>query len=101
VDVVAEMFDKNDSFYLMVTPEGTRKLSKKWRRGFYEIAMKADVPIGCVYLDYRKREVGLGLVLTPSGDFDKDLALIQDFYRKKAMPRHPDRFNLSAMYEDE
>jgi 1-acyl-sn-glycerol-3-phosphate acyltransferase len=100
VDVVAELFAKNDSFYLMVTPEGTRKLVKKWRRGFYEIAMKAEVPIACVYIDYRKREVGLGLVLHPSGDYAKDLAIIQDFYRDKK-PRHPDRFNLSPMYDEE
>jgi len=99
IDVVSDLFDKNDSFYLMVTPEGTRKLVKKWRRGFYAIAMAAEVPIGCVYLDYRKREVGLGLVLHPTGDFEKDLAVIQNFYRDKAA-RHPDRFNMSPMYNE-
>lgn len=99
VDEVAELFAKNDSFYLMVTPEGTRSLVKKWRRGFYAMALKANVPIGCVYLDYRKREVGLGLIVQPSGDYEKDLAIIQNFYRDKA-PRHPDRFNLSPMYSE-
>lgn len=97
---VAEMFAQNDSLFLMVTPEGTRKLVKKWRRGFYAMAMAADVPIGCVYLDYRKRQVGLGLVIHPSGDYEKDLKEIQEFYRDKAA-RHPDRFYLSPMYDDE
>lgn len=101
VDIVADLFKKNKSFYLMVTPEGTRSLVKKWRRGFYTIALKADVPIGCVYLDYRKREIGLGLVIQPSGDYEKDLAIIQEFYRTKAVARHPDRFNLSAMHEED
>ncbi|MEN8226303.1 MAG: 1-acyl-sn-glycerol-3-phosphate acyltransferase [Bacteroidota bacterium] len=100
IEVVTEQFNKNESFYLMVTPEGTRKLVKKWRRGFYAIAMASNVPIGCVYLDYRKREIGLGLVIHPSGDYEKDLAQIQDFYRDKAA-RHPDRFSLSPMYADE
>lgn len=99
VEVVAELFNKNEFFFLMVTPEGTRKLVKKWRRGFYAIAMEADVPIGCVYLDYRKREIGLGMVFHPTGDFEKDLLVIQSFYRDK-VARHPDRFNMSPMYDE-
>jgi 1-acyl-sn-glycerol-3-phosphate acyltransferase len=100
VDHVAGLFEKSDSFYLMVTPEGTRKLVRKWKKGFYAIAMQANVPIGCVYLDYREKKVGYGLTLYPSGDYEKDLQLIQDFYRDKH-PRHPDRFNLSPMYADD
>jgi len=99
VEQVAEMFKKNDSFYLMVTPEGTRKLVRKWKKGFYAIAMAAEVPIGCVYLDYRNKRVGYGLTVYPSGDYEKDLKIIQDFYRN-THPRHPDRFNLSSMYEE-
>lgn len=97
VEQVAEMFAKNESFYLMVTPEGTRKLVRKWKKGFYAIAMAAGVPIGCVYLDYRNKRVGYGLTVYPSGDYEKDLKIIQDFYRDKH-PRHPERFSLSPMY---
>jgi 1-acyl-sn-glycerol-3-phosphate acyltransferase len=99
IDQVAEQFEKNESFYLMVTPEGTRKLVKKWRKGFYAIAMKANVPIGCVYLDYRNKRIGYGKTVYPSGDYEKDLKIIQDFYRG-TYPRHPDRFNLSPMYDE-
>lgn len=100
IGIVAGMFRKNESFYLMVTPEGTRKLVKKWRRGFYAIAKAADVPIGCVYLDYRRREIGLGLVIHPSGDYEKDLKKIQDFYHDKPA-RHPERFYWSPVYDEE
>lgn len=100
IEYVAELFEKNECFYLMVTPEGTRKLVKKWRKGFYAIAMAAKVPIGCVYLDYRNKRVGYGLTVYPSGDYEKDLKIIQDFYRT-THPRHPDRFNLSEMYDEE
>ncbi len=101
VEQIADLFNKNDSFYLMVTPEGTRKLVKKWKKGFYAIAMEANVPIGCVYLDYRNRKVGYGLTVYPSGDYEKDLKTIQDFYTSTAHARHPDRFNLSAMYDED
>jgi 1-acyl-sn-glycerol-3-phosphate acyltransferase len=100
VEQVAEMFAMNKSFYLIVTPEGTRKLVRKWKKGFYAIAMAADVPIGCVYIDYRNKRVGYGLTVHPSGDYEKDLRIIQDFYRDKH-PRHPERFSLSPMYAGE
>jgi len=100
VEEIAEMFNSNDSFYLMITPEGTRKLVKKWKKGFYAIAMAAEVPIGLVYLDYRNKKIGYGLTVYPSGDYEKDLKIIQDFYRG-TYPRHPDRFSLSAMYDEE
>lgn len=98
IDQVAEEFAKNESFFLMITPEGTRSLVKKWKKGFYAIAMKAEVPIGCVYLDYKKKCIGYGMTVYPTGDYEKDLKKIQDFYRDKH-PRHPDRFNLSPMVD--
>ena len=99
IEIAAEEFKKHDSLYLVITPEGTRKLVTKWRRGFYAIAVAAEVPIGCIYLDYRKRECGLGLVLYPTGNYEEDLKKIEDVYRNKSA-RHPDRFNLSPMYQD-
>ena len=57
------------------------------------------MPIGLVYLDYRNRKIGYGLTVYPSGDYEKDLKIIQDFYRDK-YPRHPDRFSLSPMYDE-
>lgn len=94
VEYVAELFKQYDSLYVVVTPEGTRSLVPNWRRGFYYIADRAGVPMALAYLDYRKKEIGIGMMVEPSGDYKKDLAGIQDFYRDK-IPRHPENFNLS------
>jgi len=96
VDRVAEMFNTRDSFYVAITPEGTRQLTPKWRKGFYHIALKANVPIALVYVDYKKKEGGYGPIITPSGDYEKDLKIIQDFY-KTITPKYPKKSNLSPI----
>ncbi len=95
VKKITEEFNKHDRFYLLITPEGTRKRVNRWKKGFYFIAKTAEVPVFCGFLDYRKKEGGVGMMVEPSGDFEKDFALIEDFYRDKEA-RHPERFNLTG-----
>jgi 1-acyl-sn-glycerol-3-phosphate acyltransferase len=95
VDQVKELFDASESLYVVITPEGTRKKVYQWKKGFYLIAMEAGVPIACSFINYGNKTGGIGPIFHPSGDYDKDLALIQDFYRDK-VARHPERFNLTG-----
>lgn len=95
---VVDLFNNADSIYVLITPEGTRKLSKRWKKGFYHIAQQAKVPIALGYADYAKKEAGVGPVIYPSGDYEKDLKIIQDFYRDKTA-KHPEMFNLTTKTE--
>ncbi len=94
VGQVVDHFNKSESLYVLITPEGTRKLNKRWKKGFYHIAEKANVPIAFGYADFKKKEAGVGLVIYPCGDYKKDLKIIQDFYRDKAA-KYPEQFNLT------
>jgi 1-acyl-sn-glycerol-3-phosphate acyltransferase len=94
VESVAAQIRQNDSFYIVITPEGTRRLNPNWKRGFYYIAQQARVPVALGYLDYEKKTGGVGPIFTPSGDYHKDFKLLEDFYRGKGA-RHPEKFNLS------
>jgi len=80
VEQIVGQFSKRRAFVLGLAPEGTRKSVTRWKSGFYHIAAGADVPIVCGYFDYRTREVGIGPVVFPSGDYEKDLARILSFY---------------------
>jgi 1-acyl-sn-glycerol-3-phosphate acyltransferase len=95
VKTIGQHFEEKEKFYLIITPEGTRKRVERWKKGFYFIAQNAQVPILPGYLDYRKKEGGIGPMIIPTGDFEKDFAQIQDFYRGKHA-RHPEKFNLSV-----
>lgn len=94
VDQVATTFNNHDSFYLVITPEGTRSFNKNWKRGYYYIALKANVPIALGYLDYSKKDGGIGKIFLPSGDYDKDFLAVEEFYHGRGA-KHPEKFNLS------
>jgi len=91
VDQVVEQFRKADSLFIVITPEGTRKPVKQWKNGFYYIANQAQVPIALGYLDYAKKEGGVGKVIYPNGDMESQMKEIRDFYRGMT-PKHPERF---------
>lgn len=81
VDKMAKLYEKWEDLALLVTPEGTRSYAKEWKKGFYYLALKADVPIVCGYLDYKKKQAGIGPIIKPSGNYEEDLEIIQGFFR--------------------
>jgi len=94
VDQVVKLFRENESLVVIITPEGTRHRVDHWKKGFYLIALRAQVPIALSFINYGNKTGGIGPVFMPSGDYEKDLVFMQDYYRDK-IARHPDRFNLS------
>ena len=80
-DRVAETAMKAERFELAVTPEGTRSLVTKWKRGFYFIALKAGLPIQLYAIDYKNKRIVCTKELVPSGDVEADMRLIMDYYR--------------------
>lgn len=80
-DRVAEAAMKAERFELAVTPEGTRSLATKWKRGFYFIALKAGLPIQLYAIDYKNKRIVCTQELVPSGDVEADMRLIMDYYR--------------------
>lgn len=90
-DQVADEFDKRETFHVAITPEGTRKLVKKWKMGFYHIALKANVPIQLAYIDYKNKEMGITEIVYPTGDEKADLEKIQAFY-KNSNAKYPENF---------
>ncbi len=83
VQQVADEFDTREQFSIAITPEGTRSRVEKWKMGFYHIALKAKVPIALAYADFHKKEGGIGKILYPSGNMTEDMAIIEEFYKKK------------------
>jgi hypothetical protein len=66
-----------------MAPEGTRTKTDHWKSGFYRIALAARVPVLLSYIDASRKECGVGPLLELSGDSERDLALIREFYADK------------------
>lgn len=88
VQAMIEEFNRRDAFILTIAPEGTRGRGRQWRTGFYQIARGAGVPIVCGLMDYARKVGGLGPALMPSGDYVRDMAEVERYYRS-VTPRHP------------
>ncbi len=82
-NLVAQMvqaFNERDSLILSVPPAGTRKYTPYWKSGFYYIALGANVPLVCGFVDYGRKRVGVGPTIIPTGDVEADLDKIRAFY---------------------
>ena len=81
VDITVNRFKSSKSFILALSPEGTRSRVKKWKTGFYHIALKARVPIVIVAMDYKYKTVGVIDSIFPSGDIDSDMRVIENHFK--------------------
>ena len=91
VDQMAERFAASQKFNLAITPEGTRKANPHWKKGFYYIALKAQVPILLIGIDYEKKTITATKEIIPSGDIDKDIQEIK-LYFKDFKGKKPENF---------
>jgi len=95
-DQLAEKARRASHFSLAVTPEGTRSLVRQWKRGFYFIALKANLPILLYGIDYAKKEIVCTRTVHPSGDVEADMWQIMDYYRNFTA-RHPEKFAVEEL----
>lgn len=82
-DFVGQMvaaFAAGGPLRLAILPEGTRRRVGHWKTGFYQIALAAGVPIVLGFADYRRRVVGMGPVLAPTGNIAADFGRYRAFY---------------------
>lgn len=86
----ADILTSKERFFFAVPASGTRKRKEYWKSGFYHIALAANVPITCGYLDFAKREAGLGLSFVPTGDISADMDRIRAFY-KDIQGKYPEK----------
>ena len=88
---IAAIQNADGPVQLIVPPEGTRSKARYWKTGFYYIALGANVPIVMAYMDYARKESGLGPVFEPTGNIEADMARIQAFYQPFT-GKNPDQF---------
>lgn len=93
-DIIKELKD-NKNFSLVLTPEGTRKRTNNWKKGYYFIAQQSNKPIFMAWIDYKKKECGINPTpIYPTGNYSEDFVVIEGFYRG-INAKHPEGFNLT------
>ena len=95
-DALAQTAKDTPSFRLCITPEGTRSRVEEWKRGFYFIALKAQLPILLYGLDYERKQICCTRTIIPSGDVDADMAEIQRYF-KDFHGKYPENFTVGKL----
>lgn len=89
VNDLRKELERHQQYYVVITPEGTRKRTDHWKSGFYHLATDLRIPVGLAFIDYSRREVGIATWLELAGDSIADLARIRNVYRERR-GRHPE-----------
>ena len=92
-DTLARTAMEAETFHLCITPEGTRSRTADWKKGFYYIALKAQLPILLYGIDYERRLISCTRQLIPSGDIEKEMAELKAYF-KDFKGKHPENFTI-------
>ena len=68
----------------------------EWKKGFYYMALGANIPIVLAGFDYKKKCVTATKVIIPSGDIEKDMREIK-LYFKDFTGKHPEKFTVGEI----
>lgn len=90
VQLAIDEFAARENFLFALAPEGTRSKRDYWKTGFYRIAVGADVPVYPGFLDFGRRQIGIGERIDLTGDEDADLGVIRKAYAG-VVGKHPEK----------
>jgi 1-acyl-sn-glycerol-3-phosphate acyltransferase len=93
VSYTTELFERSEELVIIITPEGTRKRVEKWKKGYYFLAERANVPLYAAFIDFTTKECGIIKQIPVTGNYDEDYKEIEKTYRGMH-GKHPERFNL-------
>ena len=80
VEQLGARFQAQANLVLAMPPEGTRGFSPYWKSGFYYVALNAGVPIAPSFLDYGRKQGGIGPLFLPRGNVREDMDTLRAFY---------------------
>lgn len=90
IGAMVDAYRESDSLWIAITPEGTRSRTDHWKSGFYRIALAADVPCALGFIDFRTKTVSIATYVRFTGETEKDLAGLREFYADK-QGLHPEK----------
>jgi 1-acyl-sn-glycerol-3-phosphate acyltransferase len=63
IDYIAVLFNNSKDLHIVLSPEGHLAKVTRWKKGYYYMAEKANVPIVVSFIDYKNKEIGIKKVI--------------------------------------
>jgi 1-acyl-sn-glycerol-3-phosphate acyltransferase len=92
-EVLTQTARDEEHFVLCITPEGTRSLNAEWKKGFYYIALGAQIPVLLYGLDYERKLIQCTKSMVPKGDIEQEMKEIK-LYFKEMKGKYPENFTI-------
>lgn len=95
IESTANLLDryKDRRMAVVITPEGTRKRTEKWKKGFYVLARRTHLPVYAGIVDYRRKTCDiLPTPLSLDKPFEEVMEDLSHIY-EGAQGRYPENFN--------
>ena len=93
IDHIAELFNSSKELHIVLSPEGHLAKITRWKKGYYYMAEKANVPIVVGYLDYKKKEIGIKGVIDNLINIKEVKRVIAELY-SDVTAKYPEKFSL-------
>ncbi len=93
---VAAEFNSHESFWLGVTPEGTRTNAQEIKTGFHRIARAAEAVIVPVCIDFDNKYIRVLPAMETTEDAAADTQRLLDCLAGNAWPHHPEKLSAPA-----
>lgn len=97
INEITEMFNKNSKLHIVLSPEGQLLKTDHWKKGFYYMASRANVPIIVSYVDYKKKEMGIKGVINNTDSVYRTMSKVCQMY-KNVNAKYPEYFALDKRY---
>jgi len=81
VDQVVQDFKTRDRHHILITPEGTRKRTDRFKSGFYYIALKANVQIQPISFDFEHKLITFMPPRYVRGDGASEIEEIRNLFK--------------------
>jgi 1-acyl-sn-glycerol-3-phosphate acyltransferase len=97
IDDVVTIINNEKSLHIVLSPEGQLAKTDHWKKGFYYIAQKANVPIVVAFLDYKRKEAGFKGIIDTSENINDVFVKINEMY-SDVTAKHPKDFAFDKRY---
>lgn len=97
INEIVSLFGECGNLHIILSPEGQLAKTDHWKKGFYYMATKANVPIVVSYIDYSKKEMGIKGVISDTSNMKDTMRNISSMYIN-VKGKYPKEFSLDKRY---
>ena len=91
IDQMKARFERGDSIWLGITPEGTRSKVERYKTGYLRIAKGVGVPLFIVGIDSVNKRVVLDRLWDPTGEIDAENTAIKSYIESTYIGINPEK----------